>query len=147
MSVGREHVTEKGYRNKSKRKRIKKKGLPKKEFEFILRNCFRNITWSYFPIIKLSICSFKYICCSNQTISFSDVVLPFYFYLGFFSRLFTSRRTVGKREAISLIPLRHFHRLHRHLGISRAITAESSPLHIVSSRTWTGNLWFLSASL
>ena len=32
------------------------------------------------------------------------------------------------------------HPLHRQLDISRAITAESSPLHIGSSRTWTGNL-------
>ena len=52
----------------------------------------------------------------------------------------------GKGEDISLTPLYHFHSLHRHLGISRAITAESSPLHIASSRTWTGNLWFPSAS-
>ena len=34
----------------------------------------------------------------------------------------------GKRECISLTPHYHFHRLHRHLGISRAITVESSPL-------------------
>ena len=40
----------------------------------------------------------------------------------------------------------HFHPLHRHLDISRAITAESSPLHIASSQIRTGNLWFLSAS-
>ena len=51
----------------------------------------------------------------------------------------------GKREAIYLTPLYHFHPLHRHLDISRAITAESSPLHIASSRTRTGNLWFPSA--
>ena len=52
----------------------------------------------------------------------------------------------GKGKAISLIPLYHFHLLHRHLDISRAITAESSPLHIVSSRNRTGNLWFPSTS-
>ena len=45
-------------------------------------------------------------------------------------------------EGISLpLPL-----VHRHLNISRAITAESSPLHIASSRTRTGNLCFPSAS-
>ena len=32
-------------------------------------------------------------------------------------------------------------------GKGEGITAESSPLHIPSSRTRTGNLWFLSASL
>ena len=36
---------------------------------------------------------------------------------------------------ISLTPLYHFHPLHRHRDISRAITAESSPLHVGSSRT------------
>ena len=53
-------------------------------------------------------------------------------------------RQQGKGEAISLSPLYHFHPLHRHLDISWAITAESSPLHIASSQTRTGNLWFLS---
>ena len=46
----------------------------------------------------------------------------------------------GKREGISLTPHYHFNPLHRHLDISRAITAKSSPLHIGSSRTRTGNL-------
>ena len=52
----------------------------------------------------------------------------------------------GKGEGIYLTPLCHFHPLHRHLDISRAIAAESSPLHIAGSRTRTGNLWFPSAS-
>ena len=52
----------------------------------------------------------------------------------------------GKGEGISFTPHCHFHPLHRHLDISRAITAESSPLHIASSRTRTGNLWFPSVS-
>ena len=52
----------------------------------------------------------------------------------------------GKGEAIYLTPHYHFHLLHRHLDISRAITAESSLLHIASSRTRTGNLWFPSTS-
>ena len=38
----------------------------------------------------------------------------------------------GKGEGISLTPHYHFHLLHRHLD-SRVITAESSPLHIVST--------------
>ena len=52
----------------------------------------------------------------------------------------------GNMEAISITPLRHFHSLHRHLDISRAITAESSPLLIAISRNQTGNLSFTSSS-
>ena len=52
----------------------------------------------------------------------------------------------GKGEGIYLIPLYHFHPLQKPLDISRAITAESSPLHTASSRTRIGNLWFPSAS-
>ena len=48
----------------------------------------------------------------------------------------------GKGEGICLTPFYHFYPLHRHLDISRAITAESSPLHIACSRTRTANLWF-----
>ena len=55
-------------------------------------------------------------------------------------------RQQGKGEAISLTPLSHFHPVYRHLNISREITVEGSPLHIAHSQTWTGNLWFLSAS-
>ena len=46
----------------------------------------------------------------------------------------------GKGEAISLSALYHFDPLHKHLDISKAITAECSPLNIASSRTRTGNL-------
>ena len=45
-----------------------------------------------------------------------------------------------KGEGISLTPYYHFSSLHRHLDISREIIAESSSLHIASSRSWTGNL-------
>ena len=41
----------------------------------------------------------------------------------------------GKGEGISITPHYHFHPLHIHLDISWAITAESSPLHIGSSRS------------
>ena len=46
----------------------------------------------------------------------------------------------GKGEDISLTPHYHFHPLHRRLDISRAITVESSPLHIAGSQARTGNL-------
>ena len=68
------------------------------------------------------------------------------FYLGFLSRTFTIYRIAEEGEAVSLTHLYQFQPLHRHLDISRAITAESSHLHIASNRTRTGNLWFPSAS-
>ena len=67
----------------------------------------------------------------------------FFFYLGCF---FHNHRTAGEGGGISLTPHYRFHPLHRHLDISQAITAESSPLHIASSWTPTGNLCFPSAS-
>ena len=71
----------------------------------------------------------------------------FFFYLFFFLlRTFTIHTTAGEVAGIYLTPLYHFHPLHRHLDITRAITAESSPLHIASRRTSTRNLRFSSAS-
>ena len=52
----------------------------------------------------------------------------------------------GKGEGISLTPHNRLHLLHRHLAISRAITAESSPLHITSSLIRTGSLLIPSAN-
>ena len=52
----------------------------------------------------------------------------------------------GESLSLSLTPLYHFHLLHRHLDISQAITAENSPMHIASRRTWTRNLFFPSAN-
>ena len=49
---------------------------------------------------------------------------------------FTGQQAKG--EGIYLTPVYHFHPLHRHFGISRAITAESSPLHIAGNRTRPG---------
>ena len=80
-------------------------------------------------------------------------ILSFFFFFFFFFSIwvlfhehsqFTGEQ--GKGEGIYLTPLYHFHPLHRHLDISRAIAAESSPLHIAGSRTRTGNLWLPSAS-
>ena len=52
----------------------------------------------------------------------------------------------GKREGILFTSPYHFHPFDRHLDISRAITTESSPLHIASSRARTRNLWSPRAS-
>ena len=64
----------------------------------------------------------------------------------FFDEDSRSTELQGKREGISLTPHYHLHPFHRHLDFSRAITAESLPLHIASSRTRTGNLWFPNES-
>ena len=77
-----------------------------------------------------------------QDFPFSQPLLHFFYLSGFLSRTFTSHWTQEKGEGISLIPHYNFHLLYRRLGISRAITAESSPLYIASSRTQTKNLFF-----
>ena len=87
------------------------------------------------------------------------VLLPhfFFFRFCFFLSFFFSfwvfihehSRFIGqqlKEEDFSLTPLCHFHPLHRHSDVGRAITAENSPPHIASSRTQIGNFWFPSAS-
>ena len=45
----------------------------------------------------------------------------------------------GGGGGISLTPLCYFHLLYRHLDVSRAITAETSPLHIASSQLQVAN--------
>ena len=67
----------------------------------------------------------------------------FFFSIGvFFHEHSRSTGQQGKGEGIYLTALYHFHPLHRHLDISRAITAESSPLRIAGSRTRTGTFGF-----
>ena len=66
-----------------------------------------------------------------------------YAYFFWFIRVFFHKHSRiiglrGKGEGISLTHLYHFQPLHRHLDINWAITAESSPMHIGSSRTRTG---------
>ena len=83
----------------------------------------------------------------SRMIPMLSLKMSFFFHLGF---LFHEHSQItglqGKGEGIPLTPHYHFHPLHRRLDISRAITAESSPLHVASSRTQTSNLWFPSAS-
>ena len=56
-----------------------------------------------------------------------------------------STRQQARGEIVSLTPLYHVKLLHKNLDISRVITVESFSLHIDSSRTRTGDFWFLSA--
>ena len=99
------------------------------------RNCFRP---GSNPL------SFKY---STLKLQYMKSIRHHFFLSGVF--LHEQSRVSGKQrkeEAISLTPLYHFHPLLRHLGISRVTAAEGSPLHMTSSRTRAGNLWFPSAS-
>ena len=65
----------------------------------------------------------------------------FFSHTCFVSRTFTFHMTSGE-EVGHLF----YSSLHRHLDISRTITAENASLHIDSSRIQTGDLWFPSAS-
>ena len=70
----------------------------------------------------------------------------FFCFLVYFHKYsqFTGQQRKG--ESISLTPLYHFHPLHRHLDISRVITAESSPLHIAGRQARTKNHWIPSTN-
>ena len=82
------------------------------------------------------------LACLNFTLDSED----FFSIWVFFHKHSRFTRLQRKGEGIYLTPLYHFHPLQRHLNISWAITAESSPLHIASSWTRTWNFWFPSAS-
>ena len=90
---------------------------------------------------------FSHLKASITHVSVSSIILFFFFCLGFLSRTFTIHRTVGKGWGYFFNPPYHFHPLYRRLNISRAITAESSPLHIASSWTQTGNCWISERKL
>ena len=81
--------------------------------------------------------------CKIKTPFFFFFRLSVFFFFHEHSR-FTAQQ--GKGEGIYSTPLYHFHPLHRYLDISREVTAESSHLHIASSRTRTRILQFSSAS-
>ena len=69
-----------------------------------------------------------------------------FFILVLFYMTLTIHRTTGVGGGLFNL-LYHLHTLHEHLHISWAITAETSPLHMVSGWTKTWSLWFLSANL
>ena len=86
----------------------------------------------------------------NKRLDLRALLADYFLCLGFLSQPFMNHTTSGEVEGvkgdISLPPQYHFHPLHRRLEIVRANAAESSPLHVGSSWTRTGNLWFPSAS-
>ena len=78
--------------------------------------------------------------CFRQNKSIGGGCKLFFFYLVFVSRTFTNHRTTRKEGGYSInssLPLPPASQ-NRYLDISRAITAESSPLHIASNQTRTG---------
>ena len=66
--------------------------------------------------------------------------------MGFLSQKLMSHRTAGKGGSYSLTPLYYFHLLYRHVEISQAIAAESSPLHTARDGPQARNPWFRSAN-
>ena len=63
------------------------------------------------------------------------VSIVFFFLSGFFFKNVHEPQDSKSREtAFFLTPHYHFHPLHRHLDMSQEVTAESSPLHMGSSR-------------
>ena len=74
------------------------------------------------------------------------LTITIFFLSGFSIMNIHDHRTAGEGRGYSLSPLYHFHPLRRHLDISQAITAESSPLHIASSGTRARSIWFPRAS-
>ena len=81
--------------------------------------------------------TFKYIYMIHST--------QFFSYLDFLWRTFTNDRTAGEGGGYlfnSSLPLPPASQTY----ISWTITADNSPLHIASSQTWNGNLWFPGAS-
>ena len=118
-------------------------------FGMSLRQSF--ITTVKYPRNKSTLFRKIFNAISPFTIAFLRETSEFFFsfYVGFLSRTFKNHRTAEEGRGYfinSSLPLPYFHQLHRHLDNSRAITAESSPLHVASSWTRTGNLWFPSAS-
>ena len=68
-----------------------------------------------------------------STLSWKKCYISYiFFYLGFLSWTLTNHRTAGEGGGHFFNSHYHFHPLHRHLDISRVITAESSTLHIYS---------------
>ena len=90
--------------------------------------------------LLLKACFFLYI---SFHVSYCTEKAPLFFFFSIWVFFHEHSRIIGlqeKGEGISLTPYYHFPPLHRHLDISREITAERSFLHIASSRSWTGNL-------
>ena len=80
---------------------------------------------------------------NDQSCFLLKITFPTFIFLpGFsFMNINESQDCRGKESAFFFLHY-HFHPLHRLLDIGQEITAESSPLHIASSQTRTGNFGF-----
>ena len=112
-------------------------------YVFLLENC---IVWVYS-------CIFFFLWENYIVIIYSWMFFFFWEMISFFSiwALFHNHSRItglqGKREGNPLVPHYQSHSLHRHLDSSWAITAESSPLFIGSSRTRNQSVPFFAKSL
>ena len=70
------------------------------------------------------------------------LLLAFFSVLVSFQELSQFTGQQGKGKVIFLTPLYQFQRLHRHLDISQAITAERSHLHRATARLEPGTFGF-----
>ena len=85
---------------------------------------------------------FKMVLVKIETLA----LISFFFYLGFRSRTLMIHRITGEGGGYSFLVFSTTFTCFTETDIKRVITAESSPLHIASSRTQIENLWFLSVS-
>ena len=112
-----------------------------------------NYLLSFMFLLKKNMTYFSYIHLLHKKVvnavvpsTVIEIAFPWYLFFSIEVFFHDRSRVTGleeKGEGISLTPhYHHFYPLHRHLDIIRAITVESSRLHIGSSWTRTGNLWF-----
>ena len=98
-----------------------------------------SCSWKVGTVKDVTVSVFN--CCAAATKRNNSIFFSIWVFFHEHS-LFTGQQR--KEEGIFLTSLYQFYPLYRHLDISRSITAESSPLHIASSRTWSRNLLFSS---
>ena len=94
--------------------------------------------------VQLSIYLYRYLYLISNICIYIHIYMYIYIYIYIYilsgqRPRITNHRTAGEGGGHFSLPTPHyhFHPPHRHLDISRTITAESSPLHITSSRTQT----------
>ena len=129
--VGLSFTCPKNWRNRPKRLKIlKTEHLPRLIYRSSYVNRIRNLKKFFKFIFHLVHNHIHYICfASNYKSIYIYIFFSMWVFLHEHSRITGLQ---GKGKGISLTPHYHFHPLHRNLDISRAITAESSPLHIAS---------------
>ena len=85
-------------------------------------------------VLKKKSATFVFLHCDTNQFN-QSMEISFFSTRVFFQNHSRIKGLQGKGEGISLTPHYHFHLLHRHLVISREITAKSSPMHRGGNRT------------